>query len=131
MNDTFTREMTMKTTLLNLDHNHLAAACAVLVLGMAAPAHAGDLTGRDVTVQYGDLAIDTEQGAKVLLRRIESAAHRVCAPLNHGTLASRANEGRCRGKVIAATVNTVNHPMVQAAFDRARGIAPSVASLDR
>jgi UrcA family protein len=123
--------MTMKTNLRTLDHGYLAAACAALVVGLAAPAHAGDLIGRDVTVQYGDLAIETEPGAKQLLRRIEWAAQRVCAPLNHGTLASQASEKKCRGEVTAAAVTRVNHPMVQAAFDRARGVGPSVASLDR
>jgi UrcA family protein len=123
--------MIMKTNLRNLERHYLATACAALMLGVMAPAHASDLTGRDVTVQYGDIAIETEPGAKKLLRRIEWAAQRVCAPLNHGTLASRASEKKCRGDVTAAAVTRVNHPMVQAAFDRARGVGPSVASLGR
>jgi UrcA family protein len=61
------------------------------------------------------------------LRRIERAAQRVCEPLDHGTLASRANAKACRQKVTAAAVSTVNHPMLQAAYDLANGVRPPVA----
>lgn len=121
----------MNRTWRNLDNLCLAAACAAFVIGVAAPAHAGDVTGRDVTVQYDDLDVGTEPGARNLLGRIEKAAVRICAPLDHGTLASLANEVKCRGEVTAAAVSKVNHPMLQAAYDRARGVRPSVASLGR
>ena len=104
---------------------------ATLALGLAAPTFADGLTGRDVTVRFGDLAIDTEQGASSLLRRIEWAARRVCAPLDHGTLSSRINAGACRREVTAAAVARVSHPMLQAVYDSAKRISPPVASLDR
>jgi UrcA family protein len=124
-------EITMKTNPRKFPDHYLATACAALVLGLAAPLHAGEAAGPDVTVQYGDLAIDTEPGARKLLRRIEWAARRVCAPLNHGNLASRANEMRCRSELTTAAVDKVNHPRLQAAFDQARGVSTPVASLGR
>jgi UrcA family protein len=124
-------EKIMKTNARKPAANYLATACAALVLGLAAPLHAGEVTGPDVTVRYGDLAIDTEPGARKLLQRIESAAQRICAPLDHGDLASRANEMRCRAELTAAAVDKVKHPMLQAAFDAARGIRPPMASLGR
>ena len=104
---------------------------ATLTLGLAAPTFADGPVGRDITVSFGDLAIDTEQGAASLLRRIEWAAQRVCAPLDHGTLSSQVNAGACRRDVTAAAVARVSHPMLQAVYDSDRGTSPPVASLGR
>lgn len=104
---------------------------ASLALGLAAPGFADGLVGRDVTVRFGDLAIDTEQGASALLRRIEWAAQRVCAPLDHGTLSSRISASSCRRDVTANAVARVSHPMLQAVYDSARGVSQPVASLGR
>jgi UrcA family protein len=109
----------------------LAIACATLMISLTAPSHAGEMLGPDITVRYADLAIDTEPGASKLLRRIEWAAQRVCARLDHGTLASRANAKACRQELAAAAVQKVNHPMLQAVYDSARGARPAVASLGR
>jgi UrcA family protein len=102
---------------------------ATFALGLAAPGFADSPVGRDITVRFGDLAIDTEQGASSLLRRIEWAAQRVCAPLDHGTLTSRIRARDCSREVTAAAVARVSHPMLQAVYDSARGISPPVASL--
>jgi UrcA family protein len=111
--------------------NFLAIGCAAVTMGLAAAANAGDVLGPDVAVHYGDLAIASEQGATKLLRRIERAAQRVCAPLNDGTLASRANAKDCRRELTAAAVSKVNHPMVQAAYDSSKGLRSPMASLRR
>jgi UrcA family protein len=106
-----------------------AIVFTALAMGLAAATNAADLVGPDITVSYEDLA--TEQSATKLLRRIESAARRVCAPLDHGTLASRVNAQSCSQGVTAAAVSKVNHPMLQAAYNLAKGVRPPVASLGR
>jgi UrcA family protein len=105
----------------------VAAICTILALGHAAPALAGGMVGPDITVQFGDLAIDTTQGAMQLLQRIDAAAANVCAPLNHGDIASRANRDRCREKLVAEGVAKVNQPMLFAAYKDARHMAPRIA----
>lgn len=111
--------------------SNLAIACATLMISLTPPLHAEEVVGPDITVRYGDLAIDTQQSASKLLRRIEWAAQRVCARLEHGTLASHANAKACRHTVAAASVQKVNHPMLQAVYDSAKGARPAVASLGR
>src|SRR5689334_17633393 len=76
-----------------------ALAVVALVLGL--PAMAGAVTAPDVAVRYNDLDVDTVSGATQLLQRIESAADRVCARLDHGDLASRGNVQRCEQKLTA------------------------------
>jgi UrcA family protein len=115
----------------NFGRRHLIVTCATLMMALTAPLHAGEVLGPDIAVRYGDLAIDTEQGAAKLLRRIGSAAQRVCASLDHGTLASRANAKACRQDLTAAAVRQVNHPVLQAVYDSAKGVRPPVASLVR
>lgn len=109
----------------------LALSFIAFAMGLAAEANAGEVVGPDIPVRYGDLSIETEQGATQLLRRIELSARRVCAPLDHGDLASRLNESDCRQKVTAAAVAKVNHPMVQAAYRSSNDVRRPMASLVR
>jgi UrcA family protein len=124
-------ESTMKTSTRQNSLSSLAIACATLMTALTPPLHAGEIVGPDITVRYADLAIESEQGASRLLQRIEWAAQRVCARLDHGTLASRTNAKACRQTVAAAAVQKVNHPMLQAVYDSAKGARPPVASLVR
>ena len=105
----------------------LALAAAALTL--VTPTWAGNLTGPDVTVPYSDLDIDTVEGATQLLARIKVAADRVCAPLAHGDLASRATRDRCHLKLTGAAVARVDHPVLAAVYKSAYPDAPSVAAL--
>jgi UrcA family protein len=102
---------------------------AVLALGAAAPVLAGDLTGPNVVVRYSDLNLDSVDGATALLNRIQFAAGRVCAPLNHGDLPSRANVEKCNAKLTDAAVTKVNHPVVASVYKSAHRNASSVAAL--
>ena len=104
----------------------LAIAAAALV---ATPTLAGSLTGPDVSVPYSDLDIDTVDGATQLLTRIKVAADRVCAPLDHGDLASRAKHDQCHVKLTGAAVAKVDHPVLAAVYKSAYPNAPSVAAL--
>jgi UrcA family protein len=111
--------------------NRLAIVFTALAMGLATATNAADLVGPDITVRYDDLPLKTEQDATKVLRRIEWAAQNVCARLDHGTLPSRVNAQACREKVTADAVSKVNHPMLQAAYNSAKGVRPPVASLGR
>ena len=115
----------------NSGGDRLGIVFTALALGLAGAANAYSLVGPDIRVSYSDLAIETEQGATTLLQRIELAAQRVCAPLDHGSQESRANVKACREKATAAAVSKVNHPMLQAMYNLAKGVSPPVASLGR
>ena len=107
----------------------IALLCGALAMGAVATAQGNDLLGPDIAVHYGDLAIDTEQGASQLLKRIEGAAGRVCGRLDRGTLDSRANVSDCRQKLSAAAVSKVNQPMVLAMYNSTRGTTTAMARL--
>jgi len=104
-------------------------AVALSALGLALPSLAGTQAAPDVTVGYSDINIETVDGATVLLNRIKAAASDVCAPLNHGDLASRANSQRCHQKLTAAAVQKVNHPMLASVYKSAYATAPTVAAV--
>jgi len=111
--------------------NLVAVVCTTFAMGLALSANAAEFTGPDVTVRYDSPALDTAQGASQLLKRIESAAGRICARLDHGSLASRANAQTCSRNVTADAVRKVNHPMLLAAYDAAAGVAPPVARVTK
>ncbi|HMA12820.1 MAG TPA: UrcA family protein [Steroidobacteraceae bacterium] len=104
----------------------IAAASAVAALSAAAPALASDVTGRDITVRFADLDVDTVDGATLLLRRIEGAASRVCSPLDHGDLASRSRREACEKKLTSAAVSRVNSAVLATVYQSAGRDAPSV-----
>jgi len=121
----------MNTTSHPKSGNSLRIALAALALGLTASANAGDFVNRDIAVSYEVSSVATEHGAMELLQRIAWAAQDICAPLDHGTLVSRAKAKSCRQEVMAATVSKVNHPMVQAAYDLDKGVKMPLAKLDR
>jgi UrcA family protein len=109
----------------------LPAVLAVCAAALSAPALASNAVGPDVTVRFADLDVDSAQGATLLLKRIETAAQHVCAALDHGDLASRANRTNCFNKVTAAAVAKVNRPAVAAAYENVRRSALPLAVLVR
>jgi UrcA family protein len=104
---------------------------ATLWLGLPVAASATDLVGPDVAVQYKSVAIESERGASQLLKRIEAAADRVCARLDHGSLASRRNAASCGQMLTADAVRKVNHPMLLAVYNSGTVVSPPVASLTK
>lgn len=98
----------------------LATLAAIISLPLAASASASDITGRDVTVQYADVDTDSIAGATLLLQRIQVAAESVCAPLDHGDLASRSRRLACEQKLTAAAVTRVNSPALASVYQSAR-----------
>jgi UrcA family protein len=97
-------------------------AAAVMVATLSFGAHADtstdgsrtDTQGRGA-VYYGDLNIDTEEGAKVMLERIERAAKKACG--GHPTFGSFSHLSdhtfeECRSKAVERTVKRLGAPLV-------------------
>jgi UrcA family protein len=98
----------------------IVAAVAALVCtagaGMAQASESGvPLTKK---VVYGDLNLDSEQGANALYRRLRRAAEDVCAPFNNVDLARRVAWQICVNHAVAVAVEQVNRPMVTAVHNR-------------
>jgi len=72
-----------------------------------------------VVVDYSDLRLETEHGARVLYQRISSAARQVCPGESSRDLRVAANARTCMSQAIARAVSEVNHPRL-AALDAAR-----------
>jgi UrcA family protein len=111
-------------------YRNVIFSCAAMALGLAAPAFAGGFHGPDVAVRYSDLDVDTVEGATTLLKRINAAAKSVCAPLDHGSLASKAQRDACQGKLTAAAVARVDRPVLLAVYESTQSM-PRVVTAAR
>jgi UrcA family protein len=81
-----------------------------------------NITGRSV-VYYGDLNLNSEQDAKIMLQRIERAAKTACG--GHRTFSSYTGSldgtfEECRGKAIQRAVKQLGAPMVTRIYSDAR-----------
>jgi UrcA family protein len=65
-------------------------------------------------VAYGDLNLDSEQGAKVLYARLRSAARNVCFPLEGRDLNAQSHWRACVDSAVASAVVQVNRTSVTA-----------------
>jgi UrcA family protein len=99
-----------------------AAAMMLTMLGFGAPADASSpdpvIRGRSI-VRYGDLHIDSEQDAKILLRRIEQAATEVCGghpPFVTYTRVPDTTFEECRRGTVARTVKKLGAPAVMRVY---------------
>ena len=75
------------------------------------PAH---ITGRSV-VHYGDLNLNVERDAKIMLQRIERAAKKACG--GHATFSSYTGSldgtfEECRGKAVQRALKQLDAPLV-------------------
>jgi UrcA family protein len=80
------------------------------------------ITGRSV-VYYGDLNLNAEQDAKIMLQRIEQAAKKACG--GHPTFSSYTGRldgtfDECRSEAIARTVKQLSAPVVTRIYSEAR-----------
>jgi len=83
---------------------------SIVVCGWSAGARAGDRSN-DVlrlTINYADLDVATESGARTLYRRIVAAAHRVCPGQDSRLLSERSASGTCRAAAIARAMSDVH-----------------------
>jgi UrcA family protein len=66
------------------------------------------------TVTYGDLNLDSAQGASVLYARLRHAAQDVCSPLESKELTLRSAWQTCVSNALTSAVAQVNKPNVTA-----------------
>jgi UrcA family protein len=95
---------------------------AVMLIALSFGAHAdtstdnpGTITRGRSVVYYGDLNIETEQGAEIMLRRIERAAKTACG--GHPTFSTYTGSldhtfEECRVEAVQRTVKQLGAPMV-------------------
>jgi UrcA family protein len=102
------------------------AAAMLTALGFHAHADASSpptiVQGRSV-VYYGDLAIETEQDAKIMLQRIERAARKACG--GHATFSSYTGAldhtfEECRSEAIHRTVKQLGASKVTRIYSEAK-----------
>lgn len=104
------------------------AATVMLVALSFGAAHANTsrppskITGRS-TVYFGDLNLNVDQDAKIMLARIEQAAKKACG--GHATFSSYTGRpdgtfGECRSEAIALTVKQLGAPKVARIYSEAQ-----------
>jgi UrcA family protein len=94
-------------------------AAAVMLAALSFGAHADTsspthITGQGV-VYYGDLNLNTEQDAKILLQRIERAAKKACgghAAFSTYTGGLDPTFEECRGNAVQRAVKQLGAPLV-------------------
>jgi UrcA family protein len=102
-------------------------AAALMLAALSLGAHA-DPSSRATTfrgrgvVNYGDLNVETEQGAKILLQRIERAAKKACG--GHATFSSYTGSldhtfEECWTEALARTVKQLGAPVVTRVYAEA------------
>lgn len=103
-----------------------AAAVMLAALSFGAdadtPSPGTIIPGRSV-VYYGDLNIETEQDAKIMLQRIELAAKKACG--GHPTFSTYTGSldhtfEECRGEAIQRTVKQLGASVVTRIYSEAR-----------
>ena len=109
----------MKTTI----KTQSISAASILAAGFIAlsgavtvvPAQAAEpVESHTQIVRYGDLNLESEQGARVLYTRIRGAAGNVCSPLDGRDLTEKKLWQGCFDKAVASAVVQVNQARVTA-----------------
>lgn len=104
----------------------LAAALVALAMVPAAIAETRDEKA-SVVVSYSDLNLSNRHGGETLLKRIRSAARRVCGDANaYGPLTPRA-ETTCRRETVAAAVAQLDIGVLTAAWNKSEPAAFELA----
>jgi UrcA family protein len=100
-----------QSTLSILAAGFLALGCATIGSGAQAAEPQQFFTK---TVAYGDLNVDSVQGAKVLYARLRSAGQSVCSPLEGRDLTQKRLWQTCFDNAVAAAVVQINKSSVTA-----------------
>jgi UrcA family protein len=106
----------------------LMFVAAVMVAALSFAAHA-DTSSPDkivrggIAVYYGDLNLETETDAKILLQRIERAAKKACG--GHATFGTYTGSlertfEECRRETVQRTVQHLGAPVVTRAYSEAK-----------
>jgi UrcA family protein len=95
-----------------------AAAIATPVLAQSA-----------ITVGYADLNLQSRSGAKVMVARINAAAHRACGPAPIIRDLRRSQEySDCVDETVSQAVTALNAPLVTAAYGGTDAMNRTVAT---
>ena len=100
----------------------LAALCFGAHADTSTDGHPTNITGRRA-VYYGDLNLNAEQDAKIMLQRIERAAKKACG--GHANFSSYTGSldrtyEECRGEAIQRAVKELGAPLVTRIYSDAR-----------
>jgi len=100
---------------------------ATIMAALSFGAHADTLSASNISsgriaVYYGDLNIDTEHDAKIMLERIEQAAKRACG--GHATFGTYIGSlertfEECRSETVQRTVKQLRAPTLMRIYSKA------------
>jgi UrcA family protein len=109
MKTTITTQSISAASILAAGFIALSGAATVVPAQAAEPAQS-----HTQIVRYGDLNLDSEQGAEVLYTRIRGAARNVCSSLDGRNLTEKKRWQGCFDKAVARAVVQVNKARVTA-----------------
>jgi UrcA family protein len=111
----------MKTSIKTQSRSKTSLVAAALIV-LACAASSGRVVAQPAqfttkTVAFGDLNLDSDQGAKILYARLRHAAQDVCVPLEDSReLSRKANWQTCVDSALASAIRQVNKPRVNALY---------------
>jgi UrcA family protein len=91
----------------------------IIVRSEAPPAPGTEVKSK--VVNYGDLNISSDQGARTLLNRISAAAKQVCMPMPKKGITDTTNYNKCVDRATLHAVQGVNAPTLEYAYKRKYG----------
>jgi UrcA family protein len=112
-------EIAMKIPI-NTRSQPIASIIAITCVALASATSAGRALAEQPSetmsrvVTYGDLDLDSVQGAKVLYARLRYAAQDVCSPLESKELSRKHVWQTCVGNALESAVAQINKPTVTA-----------------
>jgi UrcA family protein len=92
--------------------NLLVVATALAVGMLVGVTHAAEAEAPSQVVRFQDLNLNTDAGVKVLYKRIQGAALRVCGNFEVRDLAVARAHDACVAKAVGDAVATVNNQML-------------------
>jgi len=109
----------------------LVLATALAVVTQPTLAGQNEVVTRQITVSYADLNLQSEAGARALLRRLHTAATNACRRPRSDNLAywkEPVISPSCRAEALRIAVATIDRPTVTAAYHDYTIALPGLAS---
>jgi UrcA family protein len=112
----------MKTIIKSMTSVIASSVVTLGCMGFATSSQAAE-PGEALTkiVAYGDLNLDSDQGAKVLYARLRTAARSVCSPFESRELTAELIWQTCFDHAVSAAVTQINKNKVTALHNRTIG----------
>lgn len=116
----------MKTQVLRIALLAATAGVGVATVGTASAMLSDTVTQKEI-VHFGDLNLNTSQGAERLYLRLDRAAQTVCGESDLDKLSLRLwrSKRSCEQEAVGRAVTQLDKPKLTAVFDRHRG--PEIA----